>query len=296
MEEEICIAESDRIYPVLLIPKKCTTLETNHEAADNVFIGVNITSPDTEGNEMCIYSGFCNVKLIDSYDVNIHEVDGNNQSTDSNDNPIPIIVTDANQTYAPYSQSQVWIDPARSPYVYNSHDTVESQEHYSVYHQTHSSHITVEQHNTYITQNVYNYKESIQYSPVEEFEHKKFRKIQSNDTNQAIDSGLYENDEFECGVFLTHLPEEIMHEKENKDREEMKYIDLQSENDAIKQLMSSDIQSLSKQQKTILYLGHDSHYGQTIQKITVNDPSLECVDNGIDNEVVVGKIFIYIQI
>lgn len=289
MEEEISIAESDRIYPVLLIPKKCTSLETNHEATDNVFIVVNITSPDIEGNEMCIYSGFCNVKLIDSYDVNINDVDINSQTADLNENPIPIIVNDANQTYPPYSQSQVWIDPARSPYVYNSHDTLESQEHYSVYHQTHSSRITVEQHNTYITQNVYNYKESIQYSPEEEFEHKKFRKIPAIDTNQAIDNALYENDEFECGVFLTQLPEEIMQEKENKAREELKYIGLQSENDALKQLMSSDIQSLSKQQKTILYLGHDSHYGQTIQKIAVNDPSLECVENGVENDIVVGK-------
>lgn len=288
MEEEIYIAESDRIYPVLLIPKKCTSFETNHDASDNLLIVVNITSPDTEGNETCIYSGFCNVKFIDSYDVNISDIEINGQ-TDSNENPIPIIVNDANQSYAPYTQSQVWIDPARSPYVYNSHDAVGSQEHYSVYQQSHSSRITVEQHNTYITQNVYNYKESIQYSPVEEFEHKKFRKIPNNDSSQVIDTNLYENDEFECGVFLTQLPEEIMQENENRAREELKHIDLQSENDALKQLMSSDIQSLSKQQKTILYSGHDSHYGQTIQKIRINDPSLECVENGVENEVVVGK-------
>ncbi|XP_050344219.1 zinc finger protein 528-like [Nymphalis io] len=292
MEEEIYITDSEGLYPVLLIPKKCTTLETNCEATDNVFIDVNITSPDTEGNETCIYSGFCNVKLIDNYDVNINEADSNGHSSDNNDtNPAPVVVTEAgNQgSYPPYSQSQVWIDPARSPYVYNSYDSVESQEHYSVYHQSHSSHITVEQHNTYITQNVYNYKESINYSPVEEFEHKKFRKVQVNESGQPAlgDQNLYEDDEFECGVFLSQLPEEIMNEKENKAREELKYIGIQSENDALKQLMSSDIQSLSKQQKTILYLGHDSHYGQTIQKIAVNDPSLECVDNGKDNEVVV---------
>ncbi|XP_045451786.1 zinc finger protein 85-like [Melitaea cinxia] len=288
MEEEIFITDTEGLYPVLLIPKKCTTLETNCEATDNVFIDVNITSPDTEGNDMCIYNGFCNVKLIDNYDVNLNEADTNSQSSDNNDNSTAVAVTEAaNQTYPPYSQSQVWIDPTRSPYVYNSYDTVESQERFSVYHQSHSSHITVEQHNTYITQNVFNYKESIQYSPVDDTENKKLKKIQSTDPGQPpIDQNLYENDEFECGVFLSQLPEEIMQEKENKAREELKYIGIQSENDALKQLMSSDIQSLSKQQKTILYLGHDSHYGQTIQKIAVNDPSLECVDSGKDNEVV----------
>lgn len=288
MEEEIFITDAEGLYPVLLIPKKCTTLETNCEATDNVFIVVNITSPDTEGNEMCIYSGFCNIKLIDNYDVNLIEADTNSQSFDNNDNGTAVAVSEAtNQTYTPYSQSQVWIDPARSPYVYNNYDTVESQERLSVNHQAHSSHITVEQHNTYITQNVFNYKESIQYSPVDDIENKKFKKMQSNDPGQpSIDQNLYENDEFECGVFLSQLPEEIMHEKENKAREELKYIGIQSENDALKQLMSSDIQSLCKQQKTILYLGHDSHYGQTIQNIAVDDPSLECIDSGKDNEVV----------
>ncbi|CAG9582999.1 unnamed protein product [Danaus chrysippus] len=279
MEDETIITNTDTLYPVLLIPKKCTTLETNCEAADNVFIDLNITSPDTEGNETCIYSGFCNVKLIDSYDVNINEGDSS-QSSDSKDEQIPVIVSEAAQDPT-FNQSQVWIDPARSPYVYNNYDAVESQEHYSVYSQTLSSHITVEQHNTYITQNVYNYKEQVPYSPVEEFGHKKFRKNHGNEINHD----LYEDDEFECGVLLSQLPEEILNEKENKAREELMYINLQSENDALKQLMSSDIQSLSKQQKTIMYLGHDSHYGQTVQKIAVNDPSLEC--NGVGNEVII---------
>lgn len=281
-------SDCEVLYPVLLIPKRCTTLETSCEVTDNVFIDLNITSPDTEGNEMCIYSGFCNVKLIDSYDVNVHQVETPSETYENE-----AAVETGNQiAYPPYNQSQVWIDPVRSPYVYNQYDATETQE-YSIS-RTRSGHITVEQHNTYITQNVYNYKESIHYSPGEDFEHKKFRKIQPIENPQETANSnlnLYEEDEFECGVFLSHLPEEIMNEKESKAREERKYIGIQSENGALKQLMSSDIQSVSKQRKTILFLGHDSHCGQTIQKIAVNDPSLVCAGGGeiVDHEVVIGK-------
>ncbi|XP_060804329.1 zinc finger protein 665-like [Amyelois transitella] len=292
MEQGNILMESNAVYPVLLIPKKCTTLETNCEATDNVFIELNITSPDIEGNEMCIYSGFCNVKLIDSYDV--HQLDSTDDSEISyidTTEQTPLIITDPNnQVAVPYNQSQVWIDPARSPFVYNQYDAIERQEYSIQCHQTHTNHITVEQHNTYITQNVYNYKESLSYSSVEDFEHKKFRKVQTSEIQQnnveANNLSLYEEDEFECGVFLSQLPEEIINEKENRAREERKFIGLQSENGALKQLMSSDIQSASKQRKTILFLGHDSHCGQTIQKIAVNDPSLECSSfSEIDNEV-----------
>ncbi|XP_053608831.1 zinc finger protein 431-like isoform X2 [Plodia interpunctella] len=294
MDQGKILMESDAVYPVLLIPKQCTTLETNCDATDNVFIEVNITSPDTEGNEMCIYSGFCNVKLIDSYDV--HQLDATTDSEVSyvdNIEQIPLISNDPSTQVAlpPYNQSQVWIDPARSPYVYNQFDAIETQEYSVQCHQTHTNHITVEQHNTYITQNVYNYKESINYASVEDFEHKKFRKIHMNETStqhnaESNNLNLYEEDEFECGVFLSQLPEEIMNEKENRDREERKFIGLQSENGALKQLMSTDIQSASKQRKTILFLGHDSHCGQTIQKIAVNDPTLECSSiNEIDHDV-----------
>ncbi|CAH2041743.1 unnamed protein product, partial [Iphiclides podalirius] len=293
MEQEIFSMGTEMLYPVLLIPKRCTTLETTCEVTDDVFIDLSITSTDTEGNKMCLYSGFCNIKVIENYDVDTRE--GSSSSPpDTNDlDPIQV-VTEANaqSSYPPYSQSQVWIDPARSPFVYNNYDASESQGRYSVYHhQTHSSHITVEQHNTYITQNVYNCSEPVHYSPAEEFEHKKFRKIQTGDPNpqnsSAEPNNPYEDDEFECGVFLSQLSEEIINEKEARAREELRYIGLQSENDALKQLMSTDIQSMSKQQKTILFLGHDSHYGQTIQKIAVNDPSLECVAGSeLDYEIV----------
>ncbi|XP_072948398.1 uncharacterized protein [Epargyreus clarus] len=293
MESDAFVSGAEGLYPILIIPKTCTTLETNCEVSDNVFIDLNITSPDIEGNDTCIYSGFCNVKLIDNGDVNTQDQGLSVATSDANNND-QVTIVDSGTTYPAYSQSQVWIDPARSPFVYNNYDTAESQERYSVYHQSHTSHITVEQHNTYITQNVYNCKESVHYSPIDEFEHKKFRKIQNetNNQNSLEEQNLYEDDEFECGVFLSKLPEEIWNEKETKAREEMKYVDLQSDNDALKQLMSSDIQSLSKQQKTILFLGHDSHFGQTIQKIAINDPYLECVvadQNDVENEVVIGE-------
>lgn len=293
MEQANILSEADVIYPVLLIPKRCTTLETSCEVTDNVFIDLNITSPDTEGNEMCIYTGFCNVKLIDSYDVNVQQVEPPTDDSGFDNDQLAPVETGNQIAYPSYNQSQVWIDPVRSPYVYNQYDATETQE-YSVCHQTRSGHITVEQHNTYITQNVYNYKESIHYSPAEDFEHKKFRKVQAEttqpSTSDANNLNLYEEDEFECGVFLSNLPEEIMNEKESKAKEERKYIGLQSENEALKQLMSSDIQSVSKQRKTILFLGHDSHCGQTIQKIAVNDPSMVCSGGGdMDHKVVIGE-------
>ncbi|XP_063538303.1 zinc finger protein 836-like isoform X1 [Cydia strobilella] len=280
-------------YPVLLLPKKCTTLETNCEVSDNVFIEMNISSPDTEGNEMCIYSGFCNVKLIDSYDMNISHKTKENVPTEYNDNDlIPVLIDESgNQIADAYNQSQVWIDPARSPYVYNHYDT-NPQEHYSVYHNTRTNHITVEQHNTYITQNVYNYNKEPPTYPTDEFEHKKFRKVQVSESSTQQNTtdpnfNLYEEDEFECGVFLSQLPEEILQENENRVREERKYIDIPSDNGALKQLMSSDIQTSSKQRKTILFLGHDSHYGQTIQKIAMNDPFLVCsVKEEVNSQVV----------
>ncbi|CAG9788249.1 unnamed protein product [Diatraea saccharalis] len=309
MEHETINPESEVLYPVLLIPKRCTTLETSCEVTDNVFIDLNITSADTEGNQMCIYNGFCNVKLIDSYDVNIQETEPNTDSGSSSfiENEQAVNEIGNQVASAAYNQSHVWIDPVRSPYVYNSYNAAESQPEYSVCHQTRSAHITVEQHNTYITQNVYNYKESIQYSSLEDFEHKKFRKLPAPEPIPTVQQNcdqnnlnFYEEDEFECGVFLSQLPEEILNEKETRAREERKYIGLQSENEALKQLMSTDIQSVSKQRKTILFLGHDSHFGQTIQKIAVNDPSLVCSGGEIDQEVVIGMclflfcIYIYI--
>nr|CAB3507544.1 unnamed protein product [Spodoptera littoralis] len=210
-------------YPILFIPKVCTQLETHCQLSENVFIHLNISCPDTFGNETVIYQGFCNVKVLDGNDINIRY--GSPDSLPSSDN-IPLVLTEANQiTFPAYNDSQVWIDPARSPYVYNRCNSP-PKESYTI-REAHNNHITIEQHNTYITQNVYQYNEAIRYSSV-------------------------------C--------------EEQKAVERYKKTD----NEALKQLMSSDIQSVSRQQKTILFLGHDSESGQTVQNIAINDPSLEC--------------------
>ncbi|CAH0625233.1 unnamed protein product [Chrysodeixis includens] len=258
-------------YPILFIPKVCTPLETNCEMSENVFIHVNISTPDTDGNDAIIYKGFCNVKVTKSNDINVTYGANDNDCKD-----IPVILAEANQISFPaYNDSQVWIDPARSPYVYNRCDSP-PQEAYTI-HETRDNHITIEQHNTYITQNVYNYNETVRYSPTSE-EHKTVKKGRTDSYN------MYEEDEFECGVFLSQLSEEIINEKEIRDRDERKFVGLKTDNEALKQLMSSDIQSASRQQKTILFLGHDAEYGQTIQNISLNDPTVECLGNS-DREV-----------
>uniref|UniRef100_A0A2A4JW29 C2H2-type domain-containing protein n=1 Tax=Heliothis virescens TaxID=7102 RepID=A0A2A4JW29_HELVI len=262
-------------YPILFIPKVCTPLETNCEMSENVFIHVNISSPDTEGNDTVIYKGFCNVKVVDGNDINIRYSSPSNSSGNDNNNNLPVILAEANQiSYPAYNDSQVWIDPMRSPYVYNRCESP-PQETYTI-HESHDNHITIEQHNTYVTQNVYSFNEAIRYSPVID-EPKVVKKTQENvQTSEGYN--IYGEDEFECGVFLSQLSEEIIHDKEMRSRDERKFVGLKTDNEALKQLMSSDIQSVSRQQKTILFLGHDSESGQTVQNIAINDPSVECVE------------------
>ncbi|XP_075977240.1 uncharacterized protein LOC142977308 [Anticarsia gemmatalis] len=282
MEGESCNLNMEEPFPILFIPKVCTPLETNCEVSENVFIHLNITSPDTEGNETVIYNGLCNVKVVDGNDINIRY--GTPKSDSTNEN-IPVILTEANQiTFPAYNDSQVWIDPARSPYVYNRCETP-PLESYTI-HEGPDNHITIEQHNTYITQNVYNYNEAIRYSPISD-EQKTIKKV--NEPVQNSDSyNMYEEDEFECGVFLSQLSEEIINEKGTRAREERKFVGLQTDNEALKQLMSTDIQSVSRQQKTILFLGHDSESGQTIQNIAINDPMMECAGTGeAETEIIV---------
>lgn len=276
----------DGPYPILFIPKACTTLETNCGLSENVFIHLDISSPDTEGKETSIYKGFCNVKVMEGRDINIRYASPNGNSSIEN---MPVILTEANQIAIPaYNDSQVWIDPARSPFVYNRCNSP-PLETYTINENT-ENHVTIEQHNTYITQNVYSYNEAIQYSPACE-EQKTVKKIQENVQN-SDGYNVYEEDEFECGVFLSQMSEEI-NEKDARARDEKNFVGLQTDNGALKQLMSTDIQSVSRQQKTILFLGHDSQSGQTVQNIAINDPSLECVGaSEVESEVTIGECFI----
>lgn len=277
--------ETELIYPLLCIPKKFTNLETNCEISDNVFIEVNITSPDTEGNETCIYNGFCNIKLVGDYDVQYKPQELNPEEQD-NEN-ISITITEKPNTQY---DSQVWIDPTTSPYVYNRYDEAETQE-YSVCTQTRTSRLMFEQHNTYITKNVYNYEEAVCYSSYNEHEDVKLKRQESCQPVRSSDLNMYEKDEFECGVFLSHLPEEIMNEKQNREKEEQKYLNAKSDNGALNQLMSSDIQSMSKQRKTILYLGPEPHNGQTIQQIAYQDAAVGCpgITSEVDNDIIIRK-------
>nr|XP_049700597.1 PR domain zinc finger protein 5-like [Helicoverpa armigera] len=281
MEVQECNNNVEGPYPVLFIPKVCTSLETNCEMSENVFIHLNITSPDTEGNETVIYKGYCNVKVIDGGDISVKFNSPNIYSSNDNNN-LPVVLAEANQiTFPTYNDSQVWIDPMRSPYVYNRCESP-VQETYTI-HESHDKQITIEQHNTYITQNVYSYKEAIQYSPVSD-EPNVVKKTQEN-VQTAEGYNIYEEDELECGVFLSQLSEEIIiHENETRTRDERKFVGLKTDNEALKQLMSSDIQSVSRQQKTILYLGHDSESGQTVQNIAIDDPLVECVQANTEKE------------
>lgn len=278
MEQDSGVIASEVIYPILWLPKNCTTLETECESTENVFIDLNISSVDTEGNNMSIYSGYCNVKLLDNYDF-ISKPD-NIESIDINQVPI---VLDETPPDSSFHQSQVWIDPETSPNVYNHYEAVEALENYPMKLQTKTGRITVQKRSTLITQNVYNYEESVHFSPAEEYEHKKFKKTHMNEQNsrrlsidQCNNFNIYEDDEFECGVFLSQLSEEIINENENRVKEERKFSAAQSHNDALKQLMSQEVQSFSKQTKTILFFGEDQRHGETIQKIGVNDPTVKC--------------------
>lgn len=275
--------ESVLLCPLLCIPTKLTPLETYCEIDDNVFIEVKITPVDVEGYVPCIYNGFCNIRLVEEYEVqyqpqemNIEETDGQNKS---------III--ANKQSTPYD-SQVWIDPARSPYVYNQYDEPEAQE-YSECTQTRTSPIRYEKRNTYITKNGYNDKEADRYSSFDDVEDTNYKQQENCQAVKSLDLNMYDENEFECGVLLSNLPEEIINEKQHRDLEEQKYVNVQSKNGALTQLMSSDIQSVSKQRKTILYLGPEPTNGQTVQQIAYNDPALGCsgLASEVDNEVVI---------
>ncbi|KOB74752.1 putative ZNF91L, partial [Operophtera brumata] len=287
MDSGNVVIDSEMAYPILFIPKKCTTLETNCELTDNVYIDVNITSPDTEGNDTSIYSGFCNIKLVDSYDVNLNQVESPDSSTGEPDlEQMPVILSDPNQ-YQPYNQSRVWIDPSRSPYVYNDYEPA-NQEQYSI--RESAGLITVEQHNTYITQNVYNckesndlsHKEATQQSYVKDYEYKRYKKVQETVATAPMDTNMsyYEEDEFECGVYLSQPASRqrktimfLGHDSNSGQTiQNISYNDPFVTFNALKQLMSSDMQPASKQRKTIMFLGHDSNSGQTMQNISYNDP------------------------
>ncbi|XP_050663960.1 zinc finger protein 93-like [Leptidea sinapis] len=186
--------------PVLLIPRKCTAFEINCEPMENLYLDLNITSIDAEGNVASIYDGCCNVRFLDHYDIN---------------------------------------------YVSNDEPMLEDQ--------------LVGQPNDEIDQ---------------------MRAIIPQESH-------YADDELECGLFLTKLPDEILNKNDGESVEQRTYQDTTERSQALKQLLSTDL--IPKQLKTIMYLGEDSQSGQTIQ--TIDDPRLKCSyysyedENGRNNSV-----------
>lgn len=271
------------LQPLLCLPKHLTNLERNCDVSDGIFIAVNITSPDNEGHENCIYNGFCNVKVVENYHVHYKNQE---MGLDVQDNISVVIEEAPNTPQAP----QVWADPGINPYVYNGHDGAEAQE-YSVCTETRTGRVMFQQHDTYITKSVYNYMEAVRYGSFNEVEDTNLGRRESYAPAQSMDFSVYEEDEYECGVFMSRMPETIMNQSQNRDLEEQKYANVQSENGALNQLMSSDIQSGSKQRKTILYLGPEPQNGQTIQQIAYHDPAVECpsLAGEVGNEVVIRK-------
>ncbi|KPJ15679.1 Zinc finger protein 112 [Papilio machaon] len=260
------------VYPMLLIPKECVKLHHNAALLDDIILDITITSPNTKGEAISIYTGCCHIKFTDK------EYNTPNKSTQGLEF---INIEDAKSVQDAAVQStypsNVWIDPARSPYIYNNYTANGLPPQHFVYNHQ-ANHVTVQQHNTYITQNVYSYPETIHYASSEEYG---FETL-INQNNVTDLTHLFDGDELEeCGLLL----EEITCEKEPPILTESIDLGLQSDNNALKQLMSNGIQIPSKPQKTIIFMGPEC--GQTIQKIAVNDPFLMCTsDDNIASNIV----------
>ncbi|XP_068629985.1 zinc finger protein 431-like [Battus philenor] len=91
--------------------------------------------------------------------------------------------------------------------------------------------------------------------------------------NYSPENNFYENE-----VFLPRLNGEI-NEKDSKESEGFSYMGLDTENSALKQLMSPDVY-LNKQQRTVLF-DHDNGSRMTIEKIAVDDPLVECIPEAV---------------
>ncbi|XP_034839153.2 zinc finger protein 723-like [Maniola hyperantus] len=266
------ITEMDPDHPILLIPKHLITFETNCAASDRVFINLKITTADTEGNDVNLYSGLCNIKLI-----NYSPDDHNNGEIDCGSNSGNVLSETINDDTI---ESERLIDQTYNPYV---SDAYEAEENYTIY-QSHNEHITVRQHD--IEKNV-----NVQYSPAMEFEHKKFKQMKMSNEPEPQHAGPSLDEHLECGLILSTLSQEIMKADENRARQEMKYVDMPSDNVAVKQLMSSEVQGSRRCQRTILFLGDSSTpNGQTVHYISINDPQAKCRESsGVGNNVVVNN-------
>lgn len=192
-EEKSILKESGKGYPVLIIPKRCTMLETDCDATDNVFIDINITSFDPSGDQAIIYSGYCNVKIIEDTDVD--DIETSSDQFDSDNVLGEITVADTSAS----SNDCSLVDPMNTPYLNKDHDGVEEEQRFSCTYETHEGCVTVTHHNIAIMNNLYNYSEAVQSSPLQYELNRSGGAQRSNNTPQPLDpsfEGNYINNKY----------------------------------------------------------------------------------------------------
>ncbi|XP_068632173.1 uncharacterized protein [Battus philenor] len=266
MDSEDVTYDSKMMCPVLFIPKSRATILTPCDISDDLFMKLKICVIDIHNQEAKLYIGLCNVKFVD-YDAQYPQL-------------LPTLMMDPESkqvetlpkmlVLSPPKDPKVWIDPDRNPYLNSNYNTNESQTKYSVDNEHKNKPFK-----QYKRRNVRN-KCSDSFDEVEiNLKKCKSGNEVSDQDNSPLQDELNESDAFESEIFLSLSVGEI----EEKESQEEGFVSMESEteNSALKQLMSPDIQLPNKQQKTILFIGHDNQDAKTIQKITVNDPLVKCI-------------------
>ncbi|KAJ0176306.1 hypothetical protein K1T71_008480 [Dendrolimus kikuchii] len=254
--------------PILVIPSYAD-LGMTCDLTEDVFLDSDTNSSNLKGNSKYVYSRIYDVKFTDGYNITY-------ESSDLSAIDSEVVIEDSQND----SLSGIWIDPIESPNASNFYDAANI-----LYTENHiTNNFTLQTHNTYITQNVFKFNDSSNFT----FDDYKVRRVPEPDENVIIDSesfinfNLYEDDEFECGVFLSQLSEEILNEERVKEDRQVL-----SENSALKQLIAADRRSI-KQRKAVLLIGDDSNNAHTVHSISVVDPNLECLGD-VASEVVIDK-------
>ncbi|XP_069364765.1 uncharacterized protein [Maniola hyperantus] len=254
-ESEIVYGDTEPDHPILYIPKHLITLQTSCAQSDDIFINLNITAADTQGIDMNVYSGLCNIKVIDNTNDDHNDHDHGDVEMDYPSNSRNVL--DETTLPDPNDSIETLRLSAPSPNVSND---CEAEENYTIY-QSHNEHVTLRQHGSYVKKNVMHYSQYVQYSPAMEFEHKKFKRMKmSNEPEPQAGPSSYE--EFEWDLSQRR---KVMLADESRAREEMEYIDMPNDNVAVKQLTSSEVQGSPRQQQTI----------------RTNDPLVKCRENGL---------------
>lgn len=246
---------SSQDLPVLTLPKNSTSFDTSSFSSDEIVINLDITTTDVEGNALNLYKGLCNIKFID---------------TDESESLVPVedyaIATDNKDDVNDISIDSKWIN------VVDENDiAIDFDE---------SNPVTVEHHNTYITQNIINYggESFVQYD----------QEQQQDDASRSIQS----RDDLNYEDFVSGMHEEVViDDVENEESTEVQ--DYENRDNALKQLLTTNLIGSHKQSKTIVFSGKDFLQGHTIQKISFNDPDLKCRKKRKTKQVQIGE-FIYV--